>query len=403
MINKILAIDDSMAIRTFITNTLGKKGSDFHIVTAKNGIEGVELAESSTPDLILLDFILPDMRGDAVCQRLLSNPATASIPVVLMSSSVADIKKTESNCSNVIKAIAKPFTPELLSATVRHFVRSQEPIKEAPEEPAKSHGLKAKKPVPEPVAPAASPQIVFSGHTDAFPLHRTFSAIQSEELTGVLRLHVGTLPVQCFVQRGQVTLATTSDVDSYLRHTSFAAPKAHRDDFESSLRVQKETSCPCFIALSREGGLDTAKAHQLCQEHGERIMAEVWTAGRLFFEFEKLSELPSFAQALAKGGTSADQWMLQTLRHVGDECLSALAWGDLTGIPIYSRDGYERIPHIAITAEEAKFLGQIGDSTLIEMANQLSIPPEKAQRLLYRFLCLGIFEYWPAALFRGES
>ena len=97
-----------------------------------------------------------------------------------------------------------------------------------------------------------------------------------------------------------------------------------------------------------------------------------------------------------------DQWMLESLRHVGDEALSAIAWGDLGGVPIYTRHGYERIQHITLTREEANFLGQIGSATLAEMAAALRIAPERAQQILFRFLSLEIFEYWPAAVLRGE-
>ncbi|HEX8312691.1 MAG TPA: response regulator, partial [Chthoniobacteraceae bacterium] len=85
-LRRILAIDDSMSIRTFIARTLGKNPEEVEIVTAKDGGEGVQMAGEIHPDLILLDFILPDMKGDAVCQRLMENPVTSTIPVVLMSS-----------------------------------------------------------------------------------------------------------------------------------------------------------------------------------------------------------------------------------------------------------------------------------------------------------------------------
>ncbi len=110
MPKKILAIDDSLALRMFISKTLAQSPEEFTVVTAKDGGEGIQLAQSGSPDLILLDYILPDMKGDAVCQRLVADPTTADIPVVMMSSNAGDIKRAEAEYKNIVKAIAKPFT-----------------------------------------------------------------------------------------------------------------------------------------------------------------------------------------------------------------------------------------------------------------------------------------------------
>ena len=88
----ILAIDDSIALRMFITKTLAPKSEEFTVTTAKDGREGIALASSSKPDLILLDYILPEMTGGDVCAALLKEEHTSNIPVVLMSSNASDIK-----------------------------------------------------------------------------------------------------------------------------------------------------------------------------------------------------------------------------------------------------------------------------------------------------------------------
>ena len=75
------------------------------------------------PELILLDFVLPGLRGDEVCRRLAGSARTGGIPVVLMSSSTKDMLNTEAECRNVVKTISKPFTPELLCATVNAISR----------------------------------------------------------------------------------------------------------------------------------------------------------------------------------------------------------------------------------------------------------------------------------------
>ena len=402
-LKRILAIDDSMSIRTFITRTLGKNTEEFEITTAKDGGEGVKMAGDSHPDLILLDFILPDMKGDAVCQRLLENPVTSTIPVVLMSSSVADIKKTESAFGNVVKAIAKPFTPELLMATVHHVMRERQPRPAATVSMVLGSGpLRATSTAPAPLATNHS-DAVFTAHTEAFPLHRAVLAIQREELTGVLRIHLGSSPILCFAHEGRMLLATSRDAETYLKHYTLDFTSRQASGLEAALRAQRETACPFFVPMAQAGLFEARCVLDLCRNAGNRLVAEAWTAGRLKYDFHSQSTLPVYVTDPDRCGPSADEWMLETLRCIGDEALHAMAWGDLSGVPIYTRDGYERIQQISVTEEEAAFLGQIGDQTLSEMSRALQISPERGQQLLYRFLCLGIFEYWPAALLRGDA
>jgi DNA-binding response OmpR family regulator len=165
-------------------------------LTAKDAEEGLRIAVDGKPDLILLDFILPDMKGDAVCSRLVANEATAEIPVVMMSSNVGDIRRAESEYRNVVKAIAKPFTPDLLTATVRFVIRSREthpmevnsaqPVRvpvprsapsAAPVRPATIGGapVAVAPGVAEPVTPPRD--LLFMGKSDLFPLVTAFQAI----------------------------------------------------------------------------------------------------------------------------------------------------------------------------------------------------------------------------------
>ena len=61
------------------------------ISSASAGAEGVSRVEQHLPDLVLLDYSLPDINGDEVCQRLLANKKTARIPIVMMSGHVLEM------------------------------------------------------------------------------------------------------------------------------------------------------------------------------------------------------------------------------------------------------------------------------------------------------------------------
>ncbi|HLW34838.1 MAG TPA: DUF4388 domain-containing protein, partial [Chthoniobacterales bacterium] len=138
---KLLVVDDSLMLLSFVKDVLLDAGYD--VISASSGEEAVRVAQTDLPALVLLDFILPDMKGDEVCRRLLENPGTAAIPVVYMSGYGAELQASQSQNANVIGFLNKPFTSDLLIKTVEtHMPRnpdepsSPEP-QPTPEEPTR--------------------------------------------------------------------------------------------------------------------------------------------------------------------------------------------------------------------------------------------------------------------------
>jgi DNA-binding response OmpR family regulator len=116
---KIVVIDDTEMLLIFVEDALATADPTFQIVTAFTGSEGVRRAEVMMPDLVLLDYSLPDLRGDQVCERLLQNEATSRIPVVMMSGHVPEMMATAEKYRNVVATIAKPFMSDALVALVQ--------------------------------------------------------------------------------------------------------------------------------------------------------------------------------------------------------------------------------------------------------------------------------------------
>jgi DNA-binding response OmpR family regulator len=116
---KILVIDDTEMLLIFVEDSLALADPSLQIVTAFTGSEGARRAEVMIPDLVLLDYSLPDLRGDQICERLLQNEATARIPVVMMSGHVPELMATAERYPNVVATIAKPFMSEALVQLVR--------------------------------------------------------------------------------------------------------------------------------------------------------------------------------------------------------------------------------------------------------------------------------------------
>jgi len=84
MDKKILIVDDSPTTRELITEALKKKG--FRILTASNGEEALDKARNESPDLILLDVVMPGQNGFQVCRQLKSSSVTKDIKVILVTS-----------------------------------------------------------------------------------------------------------------------------------------------------------------------------------------------------------------------------------------------------------------------------------------------------------------------------
>ncbi len=109
---RILGVDDSLTIRKALELVLRPAG--YLLDLAATGTEAIEKARGFQPAAILLDFILPDMRGTEVCRRLAADPETAGIPVVLISAKGAEIRQAYQDVKNVVGYITKPFTPETI-------------------------------------------------------------------------------------------------------------------------------------------------------------------------------------------------------------------------------------------------------------------------------------------------
>ena len=81
---KILLVEDSLPIRRENESALHRAG--YEVICAEDGESALQMAQECKPDLILLDMILPKMSGPDVLKHLKSEPATAEIPVVVVSS-----------------------------------------------------------------------------------------------------------------------------------------------------------------------------------------------------------------------------------------------------------------------------------------------------------------------------
>jgi DNA-binding response OmpR family regulator len=106
---KIIVIDDTEMLLIFVEDILTNADPNWQISTARNATEGLQQVEQMNPDLVLLDYSLPDFNGDELCERLLENEKTARVPVLLMSGHVPEMNAAAARLPNVVAKIEKPF------------------------------------------------------------------------------------------------------------------------------------------------------------------------------------------------------------------------------------------------------------------------------------------------------
>jgi len=122
---KIVVVDDTEMLLIFAEDVLSIADSDLQITTAINATEGLREIERIIPDLVLLDYSLPDFNGDELCERLLENERTARIPVLMMSGHVPEMNATARRLPNVVAKIEKPFLSEALVELVQRTLAAE--------------------------------------------------------------------------------------------------------------------------------------------------------------------------------------------------------------------------------------------------------------------------------------
>jgi DNA-binding response OmpR family regulator len=115
---RILIVDDSLTIRRALEMILKPEGYELQL--AATGKDALEAAANFDPQLILLDYVLPDMRGPDVCAALEEIPLTQSTPVVLVSAKGTSIRQAYEDAQNVVSYITKPFKPKVVLSVVSH-------------------------------------------------------------------------------------------------------------------------------------------------------------------------------------------------------------------------------------------------------------------------------------------
>jgi diguanylate cyclase (GGDEF)-like protein len=119
----VLIVDDTKVIRHLVQAILSK---DFNVLLAESGPEAMAMSAERMPDLVVLDVVMPDMDGYEVCRNLKSNPATATIPIIFLTSLTGTDYETQALESGAIDFITKPINPDVVYARVKNHVEMKQ-------------------------------------------------------------------------------------------------------------------------------------------------------------------------------------------------------------------------------------------------------------------------------------
>lgn len=109
-IKRVLVIDNESYIQE-ITKICLETVTDWQVITASSGREGIVKAETEQPDAILLDVMMPDMDGLTTFANLHANALTHDIPVILLSAEIQTADRRHYSEMGIKATIAKPFEP----------------------------------------------------------------------------------------------------------------------------------------------------------------------------------------------------------------------------------------------------------------------------------------------------
>ncbi len=114
---RVLVVDDDIDYARLIAYNLERQGCE--TMAAYDGVEALRVARAELPDVILLDLMLPDLDGLAVCEILQAQPSTRDIPILILSAldqSWAEARKTR---AKAVHYFTKPVDLKVLAASVR--------------------------------------------------------------------------------------------------------------------------------------------------------------------------------------------------------------------------------------------------------------------------------------------
>lgn len=122
---KVLLIEDDLSITELVRYNLER--ANYSIDTITDGEEGLYMAIQDTPDVILLDWMLPNLSGLEICRQLRRNEGTANVPIILLTARADEPDRVRGLEMGADDYVVKPFSPKELIARIQAVLRRVRP------------------------------------------------------------------------------------------------------------------------------------------------------------------------------------------------------------------------------------------------------------------------------------
>jgi len=366
---RLLVIDDSLTVRKVVELSL--RNSAWLVDFAANGADGVAATARFSPDVILLDYVLPDMKATEVCRRLASG-RSSGIPIIVMSGNLEKVRDHFKEFGAVVDTVAKPFTTEAIVARIEaaaaqakqaaRAARPQSPFSFAQRQaganalfahlrtkfaqipewtaqlgassPAQffarkiltpdlmSDLLEALLPIcrevlgsaPEDGAGPIDEDVAFQGQLAAWPLRDLLRIIDTSDRTGELRIESGSQTTILYVRRGEIALVTCLDPTEYTRDSAVELGGVSTAAKLRAGAEQEASGRPLYLGLSEAGELPRCDMAALLCEQGKRLLLLAIEQTRVRFAWREREALPLYVDAYGRS-ISLEQLPLETLRR----------------------------------------------------------------------------------------
>jgi DNA-binding response OmpR family regulator len=120
MRRKILVVDDDADTLELLQFSLKKAG--YAVGTASDGVEALKKVCSLSPDLILLDLMMPEIDGFGVCETVRCNPLTATIPIIMLTAVTSQLTRFSGLEAGANDYLTKPFSPKQLVSRIEQLL-----------------------------------------------------------------------------------------------------------------------------------------------------------------------------------------------------------------------------------------------------------------------------------------
>ena len=128
--NKILLVDDDPDILEIISYSLENEG--YSIYKAMNGLQAIEIAEKVTPDLIIMDLMMPEMNGVEACEQIRKSTKLNNVIITFLSARSEDFSQIAGFDAGADDYITKPIRPKVLLSKVKSLLRRNKSDIDAP-------------------------------------------------------------------------------------------------------------------------------------------------------------------------------------------------------------------------------------------------------------------------------